>query len=188
MHRRSFPSTVSGAQKNAAQQDYSNLEYGEDEDDDDSDEEQAQIKRPVGGFPRILRYGITTFTVSDLFVLYVLLSTWPQSCDASSRLKVWLFGSLLLSWPASFVVARIFHESGSFHQSFAVELLFHMCAFAWLAWGSAVCWLSEDCMEQAPLLFWSIFTLTLLVWSAIITILCLLLLSTVLTVLASAKG
>eukprot|EP00930_Biecheleria_cincta_P022089 TRINITY_DN16187_c0_g1_i1.p1 TRINITY_DN16187_c0_g1~~TRINITY_DN16187_c0_g1_i1.p1 ORF type:complete len:164 (-),score=27.13 TRINITY_DN16187_c0_g1_i1:23-514(-) len=136
---------------------------------------------------RMVARTITTLTLADLFAFYALLAGWPLTCDASWYLKAWLIVGLLLSWPASGLVAWL-GIMQSFRRAFMLELGLLTLAFAWLAAGSVWCWESEDCMDRAPVLFWPVFSITVFVWSAIITTLSCLVLTTVLTVMAPKQA
>lgn len=44
---------------------------------------------------------VTASVVADSIAIYILLASFPTSCDASFHLKAWLLGCLCLSWPAT---------------------------------------------------------------------------------------
>ncbi|CAE7487365.1 unnamed protein product [Symbiodinium natans] len=113
--------------------------------------------------------------------LYLLLASWPYTCDASGRLKVWLFGWLALSWPGTMMLAFVARRN--FRGSICIELALNTFGFAWLMFGSVECWEAEDCVDQAPLLFWFAFVTTILVWATLILTMFCLIVTTVLFVL-----
>eukprot|EP00930_Biecheleria_cincta_P022090 TRINITY_DN16187_c0_g1_i2.p2 TRINITY_DN16187_c0_g1~~TRINITY_DN16187_c0_g1_i2.p2 ORF type:complete len:129 (-),score=16.66 TRINITY_DN16187_c0_g1_i2:261-647(-) len=69
---------------------------------------------------RMVARTITTLTLADLFAFYALLAGWPLTCDASWYLKAWLIVGLLLSWPASGLVAWL-GIMQSFRRAFMLE-------------------------------------------------------------------
>eukprot|EP00418_Pyrodinium_bahamense_P007535 CAMPEP_0179113038 /NCGR_PEP_ID=MMETSP0796-20121207/52869_1 /TAXON_ID=73915 /ORGANISM="Pyrodinium bahamense, Strain pbaha01" /LENGTH=150 /DNA_ID=CAMNT_0020811227 /DNA_START=78 /DNA_END=527 /DNA_ORIENTATION=- len=144
----------------------------------ESDDESKDKPRT---FPFLVTRVLVVLSIMDLMLAYVLYQTWPAQCDASARLKTWLVGGLFLSWPASVVVSMV-AEQKTLRWAFAVDALFLAVGFVWLCAGSAWCWLSADCMEIVPLLFWPVFSITVVVWSALITVWMCLICSTVLTV------
>jgi len=122
-------------------------------------------------------------TVSDVFVLYVLFATWSLRCSASFSLRGWLFGSLLWGWPLNFVT-RHFAQRASFRWAYSLEVLLFFLGFVWLCIGTL--WISDaqgDCASHVPGLFWTVFVLTMFVWSVLTTMTSCLIIATVLSIL-----
>ncbi|CAE7713562.1 unnamed protein product [Symbiodinium sp. CCMP2592] len=135
----------------------------------------------VPGWHRYVAGFLTALTAWDSAALYVLLASWPYTCDASLRLKVWLCGWLVLGWPSTMILASVGRRN--FRASICLELALCACGFAWLMFGSVECWEAEDCADQAPLLFWFVFVTTILVWATLILTMFCLVVTTVLVVL-----
>eukprot|EP00435_Cladocopium_sp_Y103_P054876 s694_g18.t1 len=129
---------------------------------------------------------VTASVVADSIAIYILLASFPTSCDASFHLKAWLLGCLCLSWPATAVSACI--SEMNFRKGFCMELALLACSLMWLMVGSIWCWESEDCMDEAPLLFWPIFVSTIFVWSTLILAMSCLIISTVLSLALAGKS
>ena len=137
-------------------------------------------------FHNFISNGVTASVVADCIAIYILLASYPTTCDASLHLKVWLLGCLSLSWPATAVSAYTCEMN--FRKGYCMELALLACSFIWLMIGSVWCWESEDCMDEAPLLFWPIFVSTIFVWSTLLLAMSGLVISTFLTVVLAKKS
>eukprot|EP00929_Paragymnodinium_shiwhaense_P098826 TRINITY_DN60337_c0_g1_i1.p1 TRINITY_DN60337_c0_g1~~TRINITY_DN60337_c0_g1_i1.p1 ORF type:complete len:188 (-),score=49.65 TRINITY_DN60337_c0_g1_i1:107-670(-) len=114
----------------------------------------------------------------DVSLLYVLYHEWPAVCDASGALKVWLLVGVIMGLPMSGMVSCCARRS-TFRRAVCLELVFLVGAFVWLSAGSLWCWTSFDCVLEAPLLFWTVFVITVFVWTSLFTVIILLILMTV---------
>ena len=130
-----------------------------------------------------IRYVIPTVMggvfILDIFLGGVLLSSTYFIVD--QPLKQWLFGALLLGFPTTALIDKVSRKV-SFKHAFLVETFALFVGFAWLSYGMLI--ISQStAFRTAPLLFWSIFSLCVGVWSVMGTVMLGTILAAVVTLL-----
>lgn len=121
----------------------------------------------------------------DVFAAAVLLLWHASPCD--KPLKLWLLVGVLFGFPASGLVDRVAHYGG-FRTGFVCELVLTALSFAWCATGTY--WLTQSvtCMDTAPMIWWTCYTLNVCMWSVLGTMIFFVIVSTVITtVLGDSK-
>eukprot|EP00747_Dinoflagellata_sp_TGD_P196075 gnl/TRDRNA2_/TRDRNA2_65719_c0_seq1.p1 gnl/TRDRNA2_/TRDRNA2_65719_c0~~gnl/TRDRNA2_/TRDRNA2_65719_c0_seq1.p1 ORF type:complete len:286 (-),score=49.52 gnl/TRDRNA2_/TRDRNA2_65719_c0_seq1:89-946(-) len=139
---------------------------------DDEDDEQRK------GVLRFVPTGLTAVAISDSFMAGVLLHS--ISAPIAVPLRTWVFGSLLLSYPTTWVINYVVDKHG-IRFGFVCEIGALSAAFAWLAWGTVL--LSQSSPAAAPLLWWACFAHCILTWSWLTTPTVCMVISTVVSLL-----
>merc|ERR1719180_625117 len=99
----------------------------------------------------------------DIYMGSVLLRSIPLVIDVP--LKKWVLAGLVLSFPSSALVDRV-SRTQSFRAGFLTETALCAASLAWLAHGTQLVSNADLAITNAPLLWWSCYTLCILAWSA----------------------
>lgn len=164
------------------------MRYWIDLDDGDDEEEE----KPTGLMATV-RPCISIFSLSDALTVAAIISSSHVALDVP--LRAFAAGGVILSFPMTWLtdsISRYFR--GKRHQmpgqgrgGFFAEILACAAAFAWLGWGTVLLCTTHTSSHAAPLLFWMSFSQCVLTWSVITVGIVTMIMSTVLSLLFSAK-
>ncbi|TRY52244.1 Uncharacterized protein CTYZ_00002013 [Cryptosporidium tyzzeri] len=108
------------------------------------------------------KLSLVIFITIDVLYAGVLAVSFGKVCD--TPLKAWLAGAILLSYPASKLMAII--ESTFGQKSFAIigESIMFLASFLWFTMGTVWVNTSLVCQSTAPALWWTTFVTISSIW------------------------
>ncbi|KAH8738887.1 hypothetical protein FG386_000753 [Cryptosporidium ryanae] len=121
-------------------------------------ETQSKLKQHKSDLRRL---SLVFFIIMDLFYAGILLSSIGKVCD--TPLKSWLFGAIVLSYPATKFINAI---ECWFGQSIAIisEVILFIGSFLWFTLGTVWVNTSLVCQSTAPALWWTSFVTISSIW------------------------